>query len=463
MKENCLKKYNQLFVRDYNGPVGIQYPQKNWFTRKQKVSDFLIKKHLDQKYSVALPGSWYPYLFRLDVDFNIRDAILYGKIISEILDILELEECQYWIMTSPSYKKNGANCHILLHLTYRGNLPTLKLGRKFLLDKVGHLCEVYPQANRLCRLPLGRDQFLVSHEGFVRHDLHWVEAMHLIEKLEPLHIPPPESNKIFGSGNSRSKEINLNFRKDEVEQLINDGLNSYCSRHISQWRIILYKLRQNWIPDDVITFVQAWIRKNHNGYSKEINTGNQHIVDQEIIRQVEWVYNQGILPDKLDKTERALTASDILFAIEKFKGDVINQKRLIKLVGYYRLRQNYQDQIHDEVFIPYHIWHSIAGKNEYKDFIKRLIEMKLLYTDWKYRHNQYDKFDSYCRKFKLFGLKDNENILELNGRNLTSYYESILYLTGNNVREASALTGIPTQRFYHYLKNNLLSNTKQIV
>lgn len=453
MKENYLKKYNQLFVRDYNGPVGIQYPQKNWFTLKQKVSDILIEKHLNRQYSVALSGSWYPYNFILDVDLNNGNANLYGKVVGEILDILDLEECQYWIMTSPSYKINGANCHIFLHLTYRGNLPTLKLGRNFLLSKVGHLCEVYPQANRLCRLPLGRDQFLVSHEGFVRHDLHWIDAMHLIEKLEPVQIPPPTLISKNGNKKSYSKEINLNFQIGEVENLINEGLQKNHSRHMSQWKIILYRLRQNWIPEDVVIFVQKWIRAMHNGFSKEINKGNFHGVDEEIVRQVKWVYNQDILPDKLDKMDKALTASDVLFAIEKFRGDVINQKRLLKLIGYYRLREGHLGQKHGEIFIPYHVWHSIAGKNEYKDFIKKLIAMNLIYTDWKYRHNPYDKFDSYCRKFKLFGLEDNENILELNGRNLTSYYESVLYLANNNVREASNLTGIPTQRFYYYLKN----------
>src|SRR5262249_8907064 len=106
--------------------------------------------------------------------------------LERVIELLGLRDGQYYVMTSPSFKEDGS-VHLVLCLIYKDKLPTFALGYRALTTTVGKLCEVYPQLRRKFRLPFGRDQYLVGHNGKILI-IPWWEAMRWLEKLDPVPI-----------------------------------------------------------------------------------------------------------------------------------------------------------------------------------------------------------------------------------------------------------------------------------
>lgn len=450
---DALQLYKQAFIRDFNGPFVLQMPGEKWHTRKHKLSDAVIFEHLSGLHWVGTHGAWYPQFGFLDFDFSGESLQKRTETVWQAIDLLNLSGNQYHLMTSPSYAVNGS-CHLIFRPVYRGEIPTLGLLQKSLHALLGNLCEIYPQKHHRFRLPFGKNQYLIGLDGKMRVGLTWKQALRFVCKLDPWQIPLPHKNFIYGADaviesvddEQSFSTLPTNTSSEEAETLLCSGLQSMHSRHFSQWKLIKYFYRRNWIPDDAVQAVKSWIREKHNGFSTEVLCGKWREIDGEIERQTAWIYeNSGFLPDTLHNLKAELTGSDLKLAAEIYRGDTINQKRLVDFIAYCRPRAH-----HGWIFIPFHQWARIASKDNYVEFIKELETKNIIIANWNYRHNPQSKADSFCRKFKLkIRLRDDEPI-RIDNLNVTDFYAAWLANCRNDVVSASAESGLKPQRFYNY-------------
>jgi hypothetical protein len=471
------KLYIQTFVRNYGNPYGLQRQDGPWTTRDKHVSDRLVGGHLAQKYWVAKAAAFYPDFFYLDFDgrlpalpvkdLDVRpgraerrpDHSVEGRIAAAV-ERLELGPGQYYIMTSPSHKRDGS-CHLVLRLEHRGEMPVHKYGYVVLRRLVGDLCEIYPQEKRKFRLPLGRDQFLISEEGSILRELGWRAATHFINKLDPVAIealPYRPSSAKPDQDESESRWVPTDppadnprtwATRETCEHLWRHGLQQPGTRHHRQWDLAIYFRRENRPPGETVAELKDWIRWMHNGMSKSVNRGDWQGIESEIERQVAWIYERfKTYPDDVHNARGGLTAADLRWIAEVFRGDLVNQRRLARLLNYYRPRA----RRHEEVFVPYHVWHTIAHKRHYHQFIRTLEAMNLMESDMRYWHDTDWPELSFCRKFRLLRLPpESGQPLRRDGLNITDY-DQALFAAFGSVSEIADATGVCRQRFYDRLK-----------
>lgn len=384
-EEEDFTAYKTSFVRDYSGPYGFQWPGKRWSTRYRPISDPLIRGHLDGKYWLATKAPWYPRFAYVDLDDPDEDTL------KRVTDTLGLSEGHYQVCTSPSFPETG-NVHVIFAPRYRGRPATKKLMQTILKPRVEQAGgELYPQTRRKFRLPFGRDQSLLDvMDGTLCAPLPygWREALYWVFKLEPLPLeqfphPPPSDPARSGPSPPWAK------RKD-AEDLLEHGLVSPGTRHNMCLTLAIYFFRLNWEITDTRAKIKRWIRTHHNGFSKTVNQGRWTVVRKEIDEITEWVYNaysrRRIYPDTTHNLEGWITPKDLRFLGEVFPGDVVNQRRLFKLICYYRPRS-----VYPWVFIPRWRWYQISNKSHYLTFRADLENRGLLDSNHRYQIGQYSK------------------------------------------------------------------------
>ncbi len=122
--------------------------------------------------------------------------------------------------------------------------------------------------------------------------------------------------------------------------------------------------------------MKNWIQQKHNGVSGEVNKGNLRLVDKEIDDAIEWIenrYQQRHYPESVHNSNVCVYDCDILFIAEHFTGNLPNQKRLFKLIGYARPRSN-----SEWIFCPQSKWIEIASRDKYFQFIWALEQRGIL-------------------------------------------------------------------------------------
>lgn len=374
--------YKVSFVRDYSGPYAIQWPGKRWSTRSRKVSDPLIRAHLDGTYWVATKAPWYPRFAYVDLD-HPDEATLEG-----VVGALGLSEGQYHVCTSPSFPDTG-NVHLIFAPRYREQPATKKLIHTILKSRVQHAgAELYPQTRRKFRLPFGRDQSLLDVvDGLICAPLPygWKEALQWVSRLEPLALeqfPHQLELRLSSPAHHWAK------RKD-AETLLEHGLLSPGTRHDACLTLAIYFFRLNWDISDTRAKLKRWIKTHHNGFSKEVNRGRWKVVRGEI-DQIYWVYDKygrgAVYPDTTHNIEAWITPKDMAFIGEVFPGSVVNQRRLFKLISYYRPRS-----VYPWVFIPRWRWFQIANDRHYQAFRADLENRGLLESNHEYQVGQFSK------------------------------------------------------------------------
>lgn len=447
-----LKEYRERFAKDHLGPYALQWPGNNWKTRYKPVSDPLLQAHLEGKYWVAVRASWYPTYFFLDIDSPNTDTV------DKIVEVLRLREGQYKMMTSPSYSQTG-NLHLVVKPEYKNKRVTHRLGYEALRNSVGKICEVYPQLKRKFRLPLGKGQFLLGSYGEVQDFRPWWESLYWIEKIDPLEVDTLSFQPELPFPNIVKKEDHpRRWRKSkEIEELYEEGLQAFGTRHSSTWDLALSLWRANFLPKEAVEVLKKWIRKKHNRFSKTINSGNFKAVDDEIARQVQWIWgNFRPYPDSPHNLEGYVTLEDLKWIAKVYPCNVVNQKRLFSLICYMRPRSH-----HDFVYVPHHIWREeVANDRTYQDFLQDLEEKRLLDSVSSYRHVQGFPELSYSRKYKLYLPEAAKEPLVHDNRNEQDYYQAMLLGTGS-VREAISLTGVHKQRWYEAILRDKDLNDKE--
>jgi hypothetical protein len=426
------KDFARSFVRDFSSPYAIQQAEgrrTDWRTKYKPLSDPLIHAHLSQDYWLGTKAPWYPVFFNLDIDRPEQKTL--DKIFNR-LDIFGISESQRALMTTPSHQKSG-NFRIYLKLEYADRLPTWKLGYEALNNAFGDLCEVYPQKRRKDRLPCGRSQDLIVDDVVLRN-LTWQEELHHLLKLDPVPIEQLPRQPLLAFPDEKNAENPKTWTpRADIAELLKVGLQEHGRRHEAQFCILSDLWRSNFQPGDAAFRVKKWIRHHHNGFSKDAVAGRWKAINDEIDRQVKyiWARPQTLLPDTPHSLNLALTKSDLQFAAELFKGDAVRQKQLINLISYVRPRQR-----HQWIFVPSWVWiEQVASKDNYKKFIAELESKGLLESINSYRVGHYSK------RFKLKLPATSEEPLSFDERNISEFYDA-LWTAHGSIREIAEATGL---------------------
>jgi hypothetical protein len=443
------KIYTQNFIRDFSSPYAIQQPtghRTNWRTKYNKVSDPLINAHLRGDYWLGTKAAWYPTYFNLDFDHPTPETL---EKLDDRLTRLNIDETQFLKMSTPSYAKSG-NFRLYLKLEYSERTPTHKLGFTALKNAFGDICEIYPQKRRKDRLPCGRDQDIISSDYGVLSNLSWQEEMHYLLKIDATPIEQlPHETFLFDLDSpidARDKAATWKPRKEIVE-LLSNGLQAPSTRHFSQYEILNFLWRSNWLPNDAATFTKRWVKTKHNGFSKDATAARWSSINAEIDRQTAWIWERSrlLLPDTPHGLNAAITKADLELAAQIFKGDAVRQKQLINLISYVRPRRR-----HEWIFIPAWVWiEQVASMNTYKKFIAELESKGLLESINSYRVAHYSK------RFKLKLPATSEEPLSFDERNITEFYDA-LWTAHGSVREIAEATGLERMTIWRQFQKEKL-------
>jgi hypothetical protein len=438
------KTFAKLFAREFTAPHGRQHlynsERTDWITYHQPTNDRLIKAHLDGDFWLGTRAPWYPTVWNLDIDRPTTERL--GKIY-ERFDLYGIAESQRAIMTTPSFSASG-NHRIYLRLERDDRPVTFTRGYEVLKNSFADICEIYPQQNRIDRLPCGKDQDLLGDNGQVLSNLNWQQEMHHLLKIDPTPIETLQYQpSLLPDPELDARDHPRTWKpKTEVAELLENGLQAGIPRSEAQYEILNYFWRANIPPFEAAEKVKVWIRTKHNGFSKEVNLGLLSRVDAHIDRQTGWIYARPapIYPDAMDGLQRALTRADLEFAAKVFPGNAVRQKQLTALVSYYRPRRH-----HEFVFIPFWFWRDeIAHKDTYKTLIEELETKNILEVN---RHYVRGKF---CRRYKLKLPSTSQQPLQHDDRNITEFYAALA--TAYNRREIAALTGINERTLRRHFK-----------
>jgi hypothetical protein len=430
------KTFSKLFAREYTAPHARQYvgrtgERTDWSTYDQPTSDRLIKGHLNGEFWLGTRAPWYPTVWNLDIDRPTPERL---KEIYDRFDSIGLGEKQRARMTTPSYVESG-NHRIYLRLEHNFRPVTFQRGYEILSLNFRDVCEVYPQKNRVDRLPCGKNQDLIGDNGQILSRLSWQQEMQHLLNIEPTPLgnlqqqlqllPDPELEPGDRPGTWKPK--------NEVAELIEHGLQAGgITRADAQYEILNYFWRANLQPFEAAEKTRLWLREHHNGFSDEVNAGRWREIDSHIDRQTAWIWARPapIYPDSTHSLQGALTRADLEFAAKVFPGSAVRQKQLTALIGYYRPRRH-----HDFVFIPAWYWREeVANDRTYKAFLEELETKGLL------KINKHYSIGEYSRRYKLELPATSKPPIQRDDRNVTNFYDAlgIAYTR----REIAAVTGL---------------------
>jgi hypothetical protein len=399
--------FSQSFIRDFKSPHARQNVGESWKTYYHTIPDEFIKSHISGDFWLGTKACWYPTFYNLDVDNPTPERI---EQLENTFDKYNIAGSQRIYLTSPSHAKSG-NFRIYLRLEYNGTLPTFKLGTNVLSRVFSQNAEIYPQKRRKDRLPCGRDQHIIADGVLLKH-LTWQQELHYFLKIDPIDVDVfPRVATITNPSQPTAAPITPT---GHAANLLQNGLEKFGTRYEAQYEILNFLWRSNWLPGDAAREIKSWIRFKNNGFSDKVNQGLWRIINAEIDRQVESIWARTALSDTPNNLTSKITASDLLEAAKLFPADAVNQKRYISLVAYYRPRSH-----HVFVFIPYHVWYTIADRNQYQHFVNKLEQLGVLEANRSYQ------VGNFCRCFRLKLSTGDASAIAQDGRNVTNYYDAL--------------------------------------
>ena len=265
---------------------GIKTKKQSWITRNKPLADPAIRAHLEGKYTVGCIGSYYPSFAALDFDDKTIEFVL------GVRGGIGQDEDNSMLMGSESTNSYHCLFRPLLH----GKPPT----RYRLFEALKHFAtlnniEVYPQPNKIFRLPLGKYSKPVDYD--YQYLDTWQDKLYWFNKLDEFEISglPQQQQEFLFIGKADNVLPALDGTGGDGwyargGDLLRFGLQGPTTRHDSQARVIYHLFRNNLPPDEAIMQTWAWVNKKHNGHSKDI-IKFPGAVFKEIQRQAAWIYN----------------------------------------------------------------------------------------------------------------------------------------------------------------------------
>lgn len=443
MNPESFLNYKDAFVSNYHKPYIIQPRNGQWHTNHGYINDKVIQAHLEQKLWAGILPPYYPKWGLLDFDNPPPSSI------EQAIVKLRIQQGQYLLCTSPSYNIDGS-VHLLLKPEYNGIPLTINNYRR-IMDHVpgivGGRVECFPNQGRGVRLPFGASQYLIE-EDIPIYNLSWEEELYWYNKIEPVDltiIHEYDLDKRFLKPVPSFDSEPTTSGKTLGAFYFKEGIQEFRTRHDATMHVVIWLFHQNYSPENAEIIVREWIETKHNDLSRTINKGNWAEVYRDNQDIINWVYDKfeakQIYPDAVHNDYHAVYKCDIDFIAKTFPGEISNQKKMFRLISFFRPRMKYE-----WVYCPQHEWIKIAGTNQYKEFQNELIRRGILETDNSYWVKYYSK------KFRLH-LPDRTKswLIESDGRTITDYREAVMVVY-KTPREAIAALKIPKQTVYEWFR-----------
>ncbi len=407
--EILFKDYFDTFVQPT--PRYAVKSKNGWHSRKKNVCDKVIQAHLDQKYTVGVLGRWYPEYAILDMD----DVA--PKKVDDIRSQLSLDETNSMLCSSESLD----SYHLLIKPAYKGKPPTLKTLQNTLGPFVKqNEIELYPQKNRVIRLPFGKNQNCLDdvYAGLKT----WKEMGYWFHKLDDFEL---------GSVKDQQAELDLKFPKATLEpcnfysegkELMEQGLQRPSSRHEAQFKIIYYLWRNNVSQDETQRSIWYWINNRHNGFSKDIVKYPKQ-VKSEIIFQTQHVYSKYdrafVYPDKTHNNFNGyITKPDLEDIIELCDASMPRMRFLFNAIKYaYPRRYRSFINVHTDNLIQW------GSSRTYQKYLNEFDERGILKRGGSYLSGKFSKSLSYNWNFK----QDSKAVL-YQGRAIETFEDTVKLL-----------------------------------
>ncbi|KKK99278.1 hypothetical protein LCGC14_2634350, partial [marine sediment metagenome] len=374
------------------------------------------EKHLTGIEMTGGRGKWYPVFMIFDVDTqNIKMSK--GAIVDRLKEDLNLKDYQYEIIGSLSHKDKG-NFHVYIRPEIDGQTRTLRNNLRILKpvsDKLN--IELYPQSWRKVCDPFSPYQPLLDKESLepLQHDFK--KMIEIFNNIEPVNL----------SGLIQQQEFKFKIKPaqgiyypkhQEINELIKHGLQGPGTRHITILNMAsYYSVSENVLPTSAGRLIWKWIKNKHNGQSKDIQSGKLSDIQlkYEIEKAVDWAYTyymrNDVRPNPVHNIGYGIAQKHIDFIAEVFPGDLVNQKRLFKLLCYYNPRSHWP-----YVFIHRDKWIEFVNRDRYKDFQRALIGKGIL--------SQPDRFyrpGSQAMRYKIHGIKQDKGYIVYDHRNMNDF------------------------------------------
>lgn len=355
-----LHNYIHTFIQRHPR-YAVKQKNGHWRTKNKPLSDRPIKAHLAGQYYVGVVGKWYPSFAVLDFDDWKREDV------ERIRDTLRLDDTNSMLCASES----PDSYHNLIRPEYRGRPPTLRLFNDAFSNFVRvHGLETYPKRRKVIRLPFGAGQDCLD-PLYASLDT-WEDKLYRFEKLDAFNLSSIPMRQLDFDFEVRTEPLNTDRFStfDEGRELYQYGLQYPASRHHSQFKVLYYLWRLNTDQADAERVVWIWIKKNHNGYSKEIHR-DPNAVKKDIESQASWLYSKyehaNVYPDETHNGFHGyITEPDLRDIIRLTGGSLPKMKFLFHLIKYANPRRH-------RLFIDIHrnLYVEWASKDSY---MKRLNE-----------------------------------------------------------------------------------------
>lgn len=370
MDHKDFREYTNQFIQRLPR-YGVKQEGKGWKTKKKPLSDKAIEAHLNGQYYVGVLGKWYPSYAILDIDDKDRDTA------EEIRESLKLDSSNSMIMTSES----PDSYHILFRPSYKNKPPTIRLLNEILKPySMEKGIEVYPQANKVIRLPFGYKQYTIDPE-YISLDT-WPKKLYWFNKLDDMDLRDIPNQQLTLDLNVRPDKSPKTSVYHEGKFLYEKGLIGKNTRYDSQWKVLYYLYRRyNPALENAIEMTWQWIKNKHKGYSDKVNSGKWTVIKNEIIRQAKWIYCNYELsnfwPDDTHNLYNGyITKGDIEEIFYFAKGNIPKAKFLFNLVKYCYPRQHRPlIQLHSDILLQ---WSNVKGYQKQLEDLQRLRIVKRL-------------------------------------------------------------------------------------
>jgi len=332
MDQKDFRQYTKTFIQRLPWYT-VKQKDKSWKTKKKPLSDRAIKAHLNGQYSVGVLGKWYPGFAILDIDDKDRDTA------EEIRENIRLDTNNSMELSSESPN----SYHLLVRVTYNGKPPTIRLLNEVLKPFAReHNIEIYPQSNKTIRLPFGKNQKPLDFEYANLNG--WKEYLWWFNKLDDFDLREVPNHQLMLDLNIEPGNGFKISTYQEGKFLYKNGLVEKSSRNKSQFKVLYFLWRNNYALANAIDIAWQWIKNKHNGYSKEVNSGKWRTIQNEIIRQANWIYSNyelsRIYPDEIHNVYKGyITKADIEKILHISRAGLPMAKFLFNLIKYCYPRQ----------------------------------------------------------------------------------------------------------------------------
>jgi hypothetical protein len=352
--------YTETFVQ--RAPRYSVKFKNRWLSKNKHLSDLVVQSHLAHKYEVGILGRWYPEYGVIDADSYPLDEL------EKVRDILGMDTSNSMLFQSES----PDSYHLIFRPTYRGNPPTLKLLQDvFKTFTRSHNLEIKPEKNRTFRLPFGRYSTPLDYKYSALLD--WQSKLYWFQKLDDfdmLVVPQHQTPLDFVVKNNIV--LPKGSKLEEGIYLYENGLQAPSTRHNAQFAIIYAMWRNNVPREEVKCRLWFWIKKKHNGLSKDFAKYPNN-VKREIAAQVDHVFNnydiRHIYPDTTHNTHKGyISMADVQPIIQATGGSLPRSRYLFELVKYaYPRRHRNTIHVHSDKLLDWGGWRTyVKYLNEFE-------------------------------------------------------------------------------------------------